>query len=90
MATTKRTVEVELSTSGLDAGSGPRPQLLAAKGHRLEGLQGILHAHHRQRQLAFPAQNIVTGKLRQASAKAGRPDFVAMWAGQAAPPARWH
>ena len=32
--------------------------------------------------LAFPAQNSVTGKLRQASAKAGKPDFVAMWAGQ--------
>jgi nitronate monooxygenase len=35
-------------------------------------------------QLAFPAQNKVTGTLRQASAKAGRPDFIAMWAGQAA------
>ncbi len=35
-------------------------------------------------QLAFPAQNSVTGKLRQASAKAGQPDFIALWAGQAA------
>jgi len=35
-------------------------------------------------QLAFPAQNSVTGKLRQASAKAGKPDFIALWAGQAA------
>ncbi len=34
--------------------------------------------------LAFPAQNSVTGKLRAASARAGKPDFVAMWAGQAA------
>jgi nitronate monooxygenase len=34
--------------------------------------------------LTFPAQNLVTAKLRQASAKAGKPDFVAMWAGQAA------
>ena len=33
-------------------------------------------------QLAFPAQNSVTGKLRAAAAKAGNPDFVAMWAGQ--------
>jgi nitronate monooxygenase len=39
-------------------------------------------------QLVFPAQNKVTGALRQASAKAGRPDFVAMWAGQAAPLSR--
>lgn len=39
-------------------------------------------------QLAFPAQNAVTGKLRQASAKAGRPDFIALWAGQAAPLSR--
>ncbi|HTP61958.1 MAG TPA: nitronate monooxygenase [Burkholderiales bacterium] len=39
-------------------------------------------------QLAFPAQNSITGKLRQASAKAGMPDFVALWAGQAAPLAR--
>jgi nitronate monooxygenase len=39
-------------------------------------------------QLAFPAQNSVTGRLRQASAKAGRPDFIALWAGQAAPLAR--
>jgi len=38
--------------------------------------------------LAFPAQNSVTGKLRQASAKAGKPDFIALWAGQAAPLAR--
>ena len=36
-------------------------------------------------QLVFPAQNSITGKLRQASAKAGKPDFVALWAGQAAP-----
>ena len=34
--------------------------------------------------LAFPAQNAVTGKLRQASAKAGKPDFIALWAGQGA------
>ncbi len=39
-------------------------------------------------QLAFPAQNAVTGRLRQASAKAGKPDFVALWADQAAPLAR--
>jgi nitronate monooxygenase len=39
-------------------------------------------------QLAFPAQNKVTGPLRQASGKAGRADFVAMWAGQAAPLSR--
>ena len=38
--------------------------------------------------LAFPAQNFVTAKLRAASAKAGKPDFVSMWAGQAAPLAR--
>jgi nitronate monooxygenase len=35
-------------------------------------------------QLPFPAQNALTGKLRAASARAGNPDFVAMWAGQAA------
>ena len=35
-------------------------------------------------QLPFPAQNALTGKLRAASAKAGNPDFVAMWSGQAA------
>ena len=39
-------------------------------------------------QIAFPAQNTLTVKLRQASAKAGKPDFVAMWAGQAAPLSR--
>lgn len=33
-------------------------------------------------QLPFPAQSALTGKLRAASAKAGNPDFVAMWAGQ--------
>lgn len=38
--------------------------------------------------LAFPAQNMLTGPLRAASAKAGNPDFVSMWAGQAAPLAR--
>jgi len=35
-------------------------------------------------QLPFPAQNSITGKLRQASAKAGKPDCVALWAGQGA------
>jgi nitronate monooxygenase len=35
-------------------------------------------------QLAFPAQNSLTGKLRVASAKAGKPDCIAMWAGQGA------
>jgi len=39
-------------------------------------------------QLPFPAQNSVTGKLRAASANAGKPDCVALWAGQAAPLAR--
>ena len=39
-------------------------------------------------QLVFPAQNSVTGKLRQASAKAGKADFVALWSGQAAPLSR--
>ena len=32
--------------------------------------------------LAFPAQNKITGPLRQASGQAGKPDFIAMWAGQ--------
>ena len=35
-------------------------------------------------QLAFPAQNSITGKMRQAAAKADRPEFIALWAGQAA------
>ena len=39
-------------------------------------------------QLAFPAQNSITGKLRQASARAGSPDFIALWSGQAAPLSR--
>ena len=39
-------------------------------------------------QLAFPAQNSVTGKLRAASAKAGKADCVALWSGQAVPLAR--
>lgn len=43
---------------------------------------------HDAPQLVFPAQNALTGPLRAASAKAGNADFVAMWAGQAAPLAR--
>ncbi|MGE0875836.1 MAG: NAD(P)H-dependent flavin oxidoreductase, partial [Burkholderiales bacterium] len=39
-------------------------------------------------QIAFPVQNALTGKLRQASAKAGKGDFYALWAGQAVPLAR--
>jgi nitronate monooxygenase len=39
-------------------------------------------------QLPFPAQNSVTGKLRAASAKAGKADCVALWSGQAAPLSR--
>jgi len=39
-------------------------------------------------QLAFPAQGTLSGPLRAASGKAGNPDFLAMWAGQAAPLSR--
>ncbi|HUF79517.1 MAG TPA: nitronate monooxygenase, partial [Burkholderiales bacterium] len=39
-------------------------------------------------QLVFPAQNVLTGKLRTAAAKAGVADFIAMYAGQAAPLSR--
>lgn len=35
-------------------------------------------------QLEYPAQNKLTGPLRQASARVGKADFVAMWAGQGA------
>lgn len=38
--------------------------------------------------LPFPAQNALTGPLRSASAKTDNPDFVSLWAGQAAPLAR--
>jgi nitronate monooxygenase len=38
--------------------------------------------------LAFPAQNAVTRPLRDASTKAGRPDFGSHYAGQAAPLSR--
>ncbi len=43
---------------------------------------------HDAPQLAFPAQNALTGPLRAACAKAGNADYLAMWAGQAAPLAR--
>ena len=33
-------------------------------------------------------ENVLTGKLRTATAKTGNPDFVAMYAGQAAPLSR--
>ena len=39
-------------------------------------------------QLAFPAQGMLSGPLRSASGKASNPDFLAMWAGQAAPLSR--
>lgn len=39
-------------------------------------------------QLAFPAQNSLTAPLRAAAAKAGKADFLSMWAGQAAALAR--
>ncbi len=38
--------------------------------------------------IAFPAQNRLTTALRTASAKAGNPDFYALWAGQAVALAR--
>jgi nitronate monooxygenase len=38
--------------------------------------------------IAFPAQNALTTRLRQASAKASNPDFYALWAGQASSLAR--
>jgi nitronate monooxygenase len=56
----------------------------AARGLANRFMKEMARAPH----LAFPAQNAVTAKLRAASAKAGKPDFVSMWAGQAAPLAR--
>ena len=38
--------------------------------------------------LPFPAQNVLTGPLRAAAAKAGNADFPSLWSGQAAPLAR--
>jgi nitronate monooxygenase len=38
--------------------------------------------------LPFPAQGHLTGQLRTASAQAGKPDFMTLWAGQAAPLSR--
>jgi nitronate monooxygenase len=34
--------------------------------------------------LAFPAQNALTAPLRAAAMKANNPEFLSMWAGQAA------
>ncbi|HEX7045324.1 MAG TPA: nitronate monooxygenase [Burkholderiales bacterium] len=45
-------------------------------------------APHRDKVLPFPAQMSIGRALRQASARAGRPDFVSIWAGQAARLAR--
>jgi nitronate monooxygenase len=39
-------------------------------------------------QLAFPAQGVLSGPLRATSGKAGNADYLAMWAGQAAPLSR--
>lgn len=39
-------------------------------------------------QIAYPAHYQLSAKLRQASAKAGNPDFYPLWSGQAAPLAR--
>jgi len=39
-------------------------------------------------QLAFPAQAALTAKIRAAAAKTGNPDYIALWAGQAAALAR--
>jgi nitronate monooxygenase len=39
-------------------------------------------------QLAFPAQNALTGPLRAAAGKAGNREFLSMYAGQAAPLSR--
>ncbi|WP_068775253.1 nitronate monooxygenase family protein [Paenibacillus sp. FJAT-26967] len=33
----------------------------------------------------YPAQNALTQEIRRAAAKAGNPDYMAMWAGQASP-----
>jgi nitronate monooxygenase len=54
--------------------------------------RGVLNRFMREMadapQLAFPAQNSLVAKLRAAAAKAGKADFVALWAGQAAPLSR--
>ncbi|MGH8617486.1 MAG: NAD(P)H-dependent flavin oxidoreductase [Burkholderiales bacterium] len=40
-------------------------------------------AAHDAPQLAFPAQNLLTGPMRAAASKAGNTDLVSMWCGQA-------
>jgi nitronate monooxygenase len=34
--------------------------------------------------LPYPVQNALTGEIRRTAAKAGRPEFLSLWAGQAA------
>ena len=54
--------------------------------------RGIVNRYMREMKnaphLAFPAQNSVTAVMRAAAAKAGKADFLSLWAGQAAPLAR--
>ncbi|MGZ8230160.1 MAG: NAD(P)H-dependent flavin oxidoreductase [Burkholderiales bacterium] len=54
--------------------------------------RGIVNRYMREMKdapnLAFPAQNAVTGPLRAAAAKAGKAEYLSLWAGQAVPLAR--
>lgn len=52
-----------------------------ARGLRNRYMQETAAGHFPR--LPFPAQNQLTAKLRAASAQAGSPDFMALWAGQA-------
>ena len=54
--------------------------------------RGIVNRYMREMadapHLAFPAQNALTQPLRAAAAKAGKAEFISLWAGQAVPLAR--
>jgi nitronate monooxygenase len=54
--------------------------------------RGIVNRYMREMKdaphLPFPAQNSLTGVMRSAAAKAGKAEFLSLWAGQAAPLAR--
>ncbi len=62
----------------------------AFSGRMARGIRNrfIVEVERRGAILPYPAQNTLTQDIRRASARAGRPEFLSLWAGQAAALAR--
>ena len=80
--------KIDASVAKLQATFGAAPEVAVVLGSGWAGavdqVQGAQHLSYAELP-AFPQPNAASRPMRQAAARAGRPDFISLWAGQALP-----